>query len=115
VSTAVILFAHGSPLEAANEAVRQLAREVGAETAFLEPAHPTLPEAVNRLAACGTRRIVVVPYFLTLGLHMERDLPRIVDELRSVHEGMEIRVTPPLDGHPALAGIIRDRVAGELA
>jgi len=48
----------------------------------------------------GVEHVIVIPYFLTLGMHLQRDLPRLVEEIRVVHPGMEIHVTPPLDGHP---------------
>ena len=79
------------------------------ETAFLESARPDLREAVARLTAQGVERIIVLPYFLTLGIHLKRDLPRIVDELALIHKGVEIKVTEPLDGHPALKEILLDR------
>jgi sirohydrochlorin ferrochelatase len=118
VITGIVIFAHGSSVPSANEAVRSVAEAVAAsgafalmETAFLE-AQPDLAEAVARLAGSGATRILVVPYFLTLGIHLQRDLPAIVAQLGSVHRNVEIRVTPPLDGHPALAQILLDR-AGE--
>ncbi len=79
------------------------------ETAFLDPVEPTLAHAVRRLVDRGATNILVIPYFLTLGLHLQRDLPAIVTRLSRIYEGMEIRVTPPLDGHPALDGILIDR------
>jgi sirohydrochlorin ferrochelatase len=85
------------------------------ETAFLE-AQPGLAEAVARLAGSGATRILVVPYFLTLGIHLQRDLPAIVEQLAQAHQNVEIRITPPLDGHPALAtGPARPRPSGLLA
>ena len=79
------------------------------ETAFLEAASPDLKEAVERLIPKGVERIIVLPYFLTLGIHLKRDLPRIVDELLLIHKGVEIIVTEPLDGHPALKEILLAR------
>lgn len=79
------------------------------ETAFLDAAQPDLREAVARLVPQGVTRIIVLPYFLTLGIHLKRDLPRIVDELLGIHTGVEIIVTEPLDGHPALKEILLDR------
>ena len=38
-----------------------------------------------------------------------RDLPRLVEEIRAVHPGLEIQVTPPLDGHPALIDALLGR------
>ena len=111
----IVIFAHGSSVASANEAVRavaQAASEAGGfpqcEVAFLD-FPPTLEQAVAALAARGITRILVIPYFLTLGIHLQRDLPDIVSQLSRAHPGIEIRVTPPLDGHPALAQILVDR------
>jgi sirohydrochlorin ferrochelatase len=116
LSTGIIVFAHGSRIEAANQSVREaaagLARTGGfshVEPAFLELGQPDLEGAAARLAEAGVRRIVVVPYFLTLGLHMERDLPVLIEKISRIHNGLEIAVTPPLDGHPALIQALLDR------
>ena len=116
VNTGIVIFAHGSSVPSANQAVRivaEAAATAGAfeqvETAFLE-ARPNLAEAVARLADSGVRRILVVPYFLTLGMHLQRDLPAIVAQLAKAYENVEIRVTAPLDGHPALVQVLLDRV-----
>jgi sirohydrochlorin ferrochelatase len=79
------------------------------ETAFLECA-PRLEDAVKKLAAAGATEVLVLPYFLTLGIHLQRDLPKLVEELMA-ETGIAIRVTPPLDGHPALAKMLVDRAA----
>lgn len=116
MTTAFILFAHGSSVEAANEAVRTIARAAASqagytimEAAFLELAQPDLPTAVRALVEQGVQHIVVVPYFLTLGIHLGRDLPRIVEGLTRMYDGLTLSVTEPLDGHPALVQIVLDR------
>ena len=121
MKTGIAIFAHGSAVESANEAVREVVRQFEArggfdlvEPSFLELGHPALPEAVAKLVAAGASRIVVVPYFLTLGKHLQRDLPRIVAEIQSIHTDVEIRVSPPLDGHPALAAILAERATEAL-
>jgi sirohydrochlorin ferrochelatase len=115
--TGYLVFAHGSSVESANEAVRavtaQLA-ELGGygliETAFLEGGKPDLKAGVSRLLERGARRIVVLPYFLTLGLHLKRDLPALIAQARESFPQLEdIAVTEPLDGHPALARILLER------
>ena len=123
--TAFVVFAHGSRIEAANEAVRAvssgLARVLAqtgdpmVESAFLELGVPDLHGAVEKLVARGADRIVVIPYFLTLGRHVERDLPRLVEDLSNRHGGIKIEVTPPLDGHPSLLQILLERAQGALA
>lgn len=116
MKTGLIVFAHGSTVASANEAVcrvtAEVARQGGAElseTAFLESAEPDLDGAVARLLARGASRIVVVPYFLVPGTHLQRDLPRLVEQARRRNGDPQIDVTPPLDGHPGLAAIVIDR------
>lgn len=115
--TGFIVFAHGSSVASANEAVRSFTSrfaEAGrylAEPAFLEQAEPTLASAAGLLAAKGASRIVVIPYFLTLGIHLQRDLPNLVASAASLYPGLSISVAPPLDGHPALLDIVLDRAS----
>jgi sirohydrochlorin ferrochelatase len=116
MSTGYIVFAHGSSVESANEAVRSVAGDLAqaggyAEViaAFLEGGLPDLASAAADLASRGVSNIVVIPYFLTLGLHLQRDLPRLIGEVRRDHPGLEIDVTPPLDGHPAMVDALLDR------
>jgi sirohydrochlorin ferrochelatase len=111
-----VVFAHGSSVESANDAVRAVAGEMArrgkyeaVEAAFLEGGQPDLAGAVAILAGCGLTRVVVIPYFLTLGLHLQRDLPRLVERIRAAHPEIEIEVTAPLDGHPAMVGALLAR------
>jgi len=114
--TGWIVFAHGSSVEAANDAVRAVTAALAlrggyplTETAFLEGGKPDLPEACRRLLERGADRIVVLPYFLTSGLHLKRDLPRLIAEVRESCPGLSIETTPPLDGHAALVDILLTR------
>jgi len=113
----IIVFAHGSRVESANEAVRAVARDLVRASgcprviaAFLELGVPDMVGAADRLVEQGVDRIIVAPYFLTLGLHMERDLPVLVKRVEETHPGVRVDVTAPLDGHPSLTTILLDRV-----
>ena len=117
MTTGIIVFAHGSRLEPANEAVRAVARQLAAarpleivETAFLELGEPSLEGAVKALVSRGVHDILVVPYFLTLGIHLERDLPNIIKHIETTFGSARIRAAAPLDGHPALLEALLDRV-----
>jgi sirohydrochlorin ferrochelatase len=117
LTSGIIVFAHGSRIESANQAVREVVagmlRPRGpyehVEAAFLELGQPDLETAAARLVAAGVGRVVVIPYFLTLGLHLERDLPRLAREVAAKFPGVELVLTAPLDGHPALTQILLDR------
>jgi sirohydrochlorin ferrochelatase len=116
VKTGIVVFGHGSSVASANDAVRVVAADAARhggweiyETAFLE-ASPLLKDAVASLASQGVGSIVVLPYFLTLGIHLKRDLPNLVEGLEKEY-GVSIRVAPPLDGHEALSRILVERAA----
>lgn len=118
--TGFIVFAHGSRIESANQAVRDVAAQMAAcgqhvvEPAFLELGAPDLTGATALLIARGAKRVVVIPYFLTLGTHMQRDLPRLADEASRAHGDIEMQITSPLDGHPALIQALLDRASQAL-
>jgi len=113
--TGYIVFAHGSSIESANEAVRVVAAEMArrgglevVEAAFLEGGTPSLAGALASMAD-RVSHVVVVPYFLTLGLHLKRDLPRLINEVKMAHPGVQIDVAAPLDQHPAMVDALLDR------
>jgi sirohydrochlorin ferrochelatase len=124
--TGFIVFAHGSRIESANQAVRDVVSKMAAaqmaasgphvvEAAFLELGSPDLSGATALLIARGVKRIVVIPYFLTLGTHMQRDLPRLTRDASRAHGDIEMQITSPLDGHPALVQALLDRASEALA
>jgi sirohydrochlorin ferrochelatase len=52
----------------------------------------------------------VIPYFLTEGLHLRRDLPALVAAAKAKHPNFEIVVGQSLEGHPQMPSIILSRV-----
>lgn len=114
--TAIIVFAHGSAIPEANEGIARLAEEVSrkagcpASCAFLELVQPDLATAVARATGAGAKRVIIIPCFLTVGVHVREDLPQLVQQQRALFPGMEIRVGQSLEGHAGIAEIILDRV-----
>ena len=117
---AIIIFAHGSAVPEANEEVARLAEDVSrrarcpARSAFLEMAQPDLPAAVAEAVAAGARRIVVVPYFLTMGVHVRRDLPRLIAEQQARFPDVDLRAGQSLEGYPGMVQALLDRVRDAL-
>ena len=116
MTTGIVVFAHGSLIEAANQAVRAAAAELArvgdcqiAEAAFLELGRPSLEEAADLLVARGVERVVIIPYFLTPGTHLERDLPSLVARISKKYSNIPIIATASLDGHPGLVEILAER------
>ncbi|HEV2351774.1 MAG TPA: CbiX/SirB N-terminal domain-containing protein [Terriglobia bacterium] len=116
-STGIVLFAHGSRVQDANQGVRKLARQVQeagpyrhVRAAFLELAQPDLNAAVAEAVAAGLQRVIVIPYFLTEGTHLRRDLPNLIAPLKQKYPPLAIEVGQSLEDHPLMASIILGRV-----
>ena len=118
---AVLLLGHGSKAPGANEAMCRVAGELGerhpgwiVESAFLEINHPSIPEGIGLCAGRGAETIVLLPYFLHLGNHVARDLPRLMEEGQARHPGVEILLGPHLGFHEKLVEIVQERLAEAL-
>ena len=61
----------------------------------------------------GGGAVLMIPYFLSAGVHLLRDLTAARDELARRHPGVEFRLGPPLGPHPLLDELVAARI-GEL-
>ncbi|WP_435009144.1 sirohydrochlorin chelatase [Tundrisphaera lichenicola] len=114
--TAVLLIAHGSRHAPANEDLHRIVARIAeqgeyriVEPAFLELAQPEIPVAGDRCVERGATRILMVPYFLSAGVHLIRDLTAARDELASRHPSVEFRLGPPLGPDPLLERLVAER------
>jgi sirohydrochlorin cobaltochelatase len=105
----LILFAHGArdprwaaPFEAVRARVAQQQPGLQVRLAFLELMTPDLAAAGAELDAAGCARVTVLPLFLGAGGHVRKDLPRLVDALRSAHPRVHWRLEPPAGELPAV-------------
>jgi len=91
------LLAHGArdplwvqPFEGVRARVRAQSPQTPVELAFLEFNTPDLATAIDRLVGAQCAQVIVVPVFLGQGGHVRKDVPRLVDEARARHGGVEI-------------------------
>jgi sirohydrochlorin cobaltochelatase len=114
---AIILFAHGArdpewaaPFRAIREQIKAARPDTPVEVAFLELMQPNLDVAVDRLAADGARRIMLVPLFMARGGHLKQDLARLLAEIGQKHPRLELKVTPAIGESPEILQAISDWV-----
>lgn len=116
----VLVIAHGSRNSEANDAVIVLVErlkvhlETGlVEAGFLELANPSIPEGINTLAAKGMEELVVYPFFLARGVHLKRDVPRIVEAAVALLEReLPYQILEPLAGRSRCSAPGRPRRVG---
>ena len=116
-TTAVLLIAHGSRRQEANDdllrladAVRKRDRYLMVEVAYLEIADPTIPEGARRCIEQGACQILMLPYFLSAGAHVVNDLQRHQRELASEFPNVSIELCRPLGLHPLLIEVVLQRL-----
>lgn len=114
---AVLLIAHGSRRAAANADLLSLATDVArqggytiVETAFLELAEPDIPAGGRRCIARGARRVLMLPYFLSAGVHVSSDLEEHRQTLVAEFPDAEFILCPHLGLHPLMTQIVLDRL-----
>jgi sirohydrochlorin ferrochelatase len=118
MKTGVILLSHGSRLPEAQATLHKITSMVAAsvdeqflvEGAALQFNQPDLPAAVARIIQRGAEKVVVVPLFLYMGLHMQRDIPEILAAEKNRYPGVEISLAEHIGADPRLLNIIMDRV-----
>jgi sirohydrochlorin ferrochelatase len=115
--TAILLIAHGSRQALANDDLHQLAARIEergdypiVEPCFLELAEPDIPTGATRCVARGARRVLMVPYFLSAGVHLVRDLASARDDLRRRHPDVEFRLGEALGPHALLDALVAERI-----
>lgn len=115
--TAVLLIAHGSRHQPANDDLHAMAARFAAggryaivEACFLELAEPDIAVGGARCVARGAARVLMIPYFLSAGVHLLRDLTTARDELSRRHPDVEFRLGPPLGPHPLLDELVAARI-----
>ena len=114
--TALVLIAHGSRQPEANADLIHVATELRrrgtypiVEASFLELAEPTADQAGARCVGQGAERVILVPYFLSAGVHVQRDLTEIRRRLAERFPGVDFRLAQPLGRHPLLLDIVAER------
>ncbi|HEY1380333.1 MAG TPA: CbiX/SirB N-terminal domain-containing protein [Gemmataceae bacterium] len=119
--TALLLIAHGSRQPEANDDLHRLAAELrttnryaAVAAAFLELAEPDIDAGGAACVEQGAERVVLVPYFLSAGVHVRRDLAAARDRLADRFPHVEFRLAEPLGPHPLLTEILAERVAAAI-
>lgn len=120
---ALLLLAHGSPLEDALEPVRQAANAIASRqtdfgivvVGYLECNEPDIPTAIRRCVEAGCGEVVVVPYFLHLGAHVAEDLPHLLRTAAARYPSVSFRLADYLGTSPMITEILAKRADEAIA
>lgn len=108
---ALLIVAHGSRRSESNDEVRELTAQLRARAgreygdvrcAFLELAEPSIPDGIAQCVAQGAVEVVVLPYFLSAGRHVAKDIPALVAQAQAQLPHANVRIAPYLGLSTAL-------------
>jgi len=111
----LLLVAHGSRREASNNEIRALTKRLAGdingafdqiECAFLELAEPSIPEGLRQAIQSGATRITVLPYFLSAGRHVSKDIPAEVAVVQQERPDIDIVIAPYIGAAAGLTSLL---------
>lgn len=121
MKTALLLIGHGSRVPEANEALHAIAALVAemtgleiVEVCFREHP-PPIQDGIDRCVARGAQRLLLYPYFLFAGSHVQADLPAEIAMAARRHPGLPILLSQPLGVHRKLAEVVCQRLEETVA
>jgi len=122
VNTAVILIAHGSreaPANADTDWAAAALRSRGpfsvVQPAFLELAAPDIDAAAEACIQHGVTQIVLLPYFLSAGVHVLRDLSAARNRLAERYPAIRFVLAEPLGRHDRLVDVLAERASAAIS
>jgi sirohydrochlorin ferrochelatase len=111
-------MAHGSRIPEANDAVREIAAMVKQMTGYeiveiscREMHLPNIQQGVDACVAQGAQRVLLMPYFLFTGAHVQEDLPEEMAQARERYPDVEFAMGTHLGVHRKLAEVVVERIA----
>lgn len=116
---ALLVVAHGSRRAASNDEVRQLTECMRRKSegrfgivhcAFLELAEPSIPDGIEHCINAGATHITVLPYFLSAGRHVAKDIPEEVAPKREAHPEVTIEIAPYLGAAESIPDLMLSMV-----
>jgi len=117
MKTAILMMAHGSRIAEANDAAREVAAMVQemtgfeiVEVSFRELHEPNIQQGIDACVARGAGRILLMPYFLFMGAHVQHDLPEEIEMAQKRHPGLIMEMGGHLGAHRKLAEIETERI-----
>lgn len=118
MSKALLIMAHGSRAEAANDEFRLLVEQVAEQRhdyvavlpCFLELARPSLMDALQQIEHQPVETVQVYPLFFNKGKHVSRDIPDQVEEARQRHPHLRIELLEYFGNAGGLVSLVLDHI-----
>lgn len=119
--TGIIILGHGSKRRQANKIILDIVRAIRrqgwdiAEPAYLQFHQPHLATSIRNVVERGSKRVIVVPFFLFMGNHVTRDIPRAIKKEAAKYPGVNFVYAKNLGEDSRIDEIVLDRIREAIA
>ena len=76
-------------------------------------ASPSIPEAIKECHNIGAQHVTVLPYFLSAGVHINRDIPEEVNKASQNFPNLEINITSYFGSRDEIAELLMKTAIGK--
>ncbi|MCW4009202.1 MAG: sirohydrochlorin nickelochelatase [Candidatus Bathyarchaeota archaeon] len=116
----LVLIGHGSKLPHNQENLEKLAAILkkrsnftAVEICFMVKNTPTIPEAIDSIAAKGVKKVVLIPAFLAPGVHTTQEIPELIatkaKESQISDKGIQLIYGEPIGADERIAEILEEK------
>ena len=111
----LLVIAHGSRRDESNLEIESLINKMASFNtkefdvvmpAFLEFAEPSIVEAIEKCSDIGAKKVTVLPYFLSAGVHITRDIPGEIQKTSGEYPKLEIKIANYFGARDEIAEIL---------
>lgn len=118
MKTGLLVIGHGSRSVEAQETFNKVIELVKKRSndqfdeiigAHMELCQPDIHSQIKKLVNKNIKRVLMVPYFLYRGIHIQEDIPKIIKSLQKKYPSVEFKFGRPIGEESLLADILIKR------
>jgi len=118
---AIILMGHGSRVPSAGENMEKVAKTLLdrgefeiIEICYMERLGPYFPEAFKKCVDAGADKVLLIPYFLHMGLHTRVDIPTMMRKEAKKYQDVKIVFGKNLGFDELIVELVKKRIGESL-
>lgn len=114
----ILIIAHGTQKAETDDLefiVKELANLLNKKVydvqyAYLKYGNPSVDEVISSLKEENIKKIIIHPFFLSSGIHVAFDIPKIIERIQKEYPNIEVFCTKPLGKSKELVYIIKNLI-----
>jgi len=117
----IVIVGHGSRIEENNELFKNIVEilknrsDIRIEEAFLSFGKPLLGEKLMEIYEDGIREVVIIPYLLYGGRHVEVHIPEVIRGINTRYKDFKLSLDGILGIEPLILDILSTKVNKHIA